>query len=143
MDQSLYRKIILEHNESAFHFGCPDKFDLTFNTQNQSCGDSFDMFLSFKEDQDTKKRYIEDLHFTGSGCALSKAVTSILSKKIYLKSVLEAKIILKEYIDAMNIGTNTQLSDPELSVFLPFRDKPSRKECCIFSAKSILEHVEE
>ena len=143
MDQNLYRKIILEHNESAFHFERPDTFDVELNAQNQSCGDSFDIFLSIKKDPDTGASYIEDIHFTGSGCAVSKAATSILVKNIYRKSTQEARLILEDYINAMNSDTTLQITPTELSVFLPFRDKPSRKECCLFSASCILKYLKQ
>ena len=142
MDQNLYRKIILEHNESAFHFARPDTFDVELNAQNQSCGDSFDIYLSIKKDPGTEGSYIEDIHFTGSGCALSKAVTSILLKKIYRKSLIEAKTVIKDYISAMSSDDNTLPVDDELLVFIPFRDKTSRKECCLFSASTILKYLE-
>ncbi|OGD87402.1 hypothetical protein A2870_01505 [Candidatus Curtissbacteria bacterium RIFCSPHIGHO2_01_FULL_41_11] len=77
----LYREEILEHWRNPQNFGEMKKPDVVVEQVNPLCGDRVIFFFKIK------KGKIEDVKFTGSGCAISVASSSILSEAIKGKSV--------------------------------------------------------
>ena len=77
----LYREEILEHWRNPQNFGEINKPDVVVEQVNPLCGDKVTFFFTIK------KGYIEDVKFTGSGCAISVASASILSEAIKGKSI--------------------------------------------------------
>jgi nitrogen fixation NifU-like protein len=76
MDQ-LYREQILEHYKKPHNWGELEDADYEFEDNNPLCGDVLKVQL--KVDDDGK---VEDLRFSGSGCAISQAAASLVSDEI-------------------------------------------------------------
>lgn len=76
MDE-LYREQILEHYKKPQNFGQLEDYDLEFADNNPLCGDEMQVQLKV----DTEGR-IEDLRFSGQGCAISQASASLISDDI-------------------------------------------------------------
>jgi nitrogen fixation NifU-like protein len=73
----LYRENILQHYKSPHHWGeLPDP-DLEAEDLNPLCGD--ELKVQLKVDGDGK---IEDIRFSGHGCAISQASASMTSDEI-------------------------------------------------------------
>ena len=73
----LYRENILEHYKQPRNFGeLPDP-DLEFEDNNPLCGDELKVQLKVSADGT-----IEDLRFSGHGCAISQASASMASEEI-------------------------------------------------------------
>ena len=73
----LYRENILEHYTQPRNFGeLPDP-DLEFEDNNPLCGD--ELKVQLKVDGDGR---IEDVRFSGHGCAISQASASMASDEI-------------------------------------------------------------
>ena len=70
----LYREVILDHYKNPRGHGVIEGADAEAEGQNPLCGDEVSIFVSFEEDGDT----IEDVKFSGRGCAISQAATSML-----------------------------------------------------------------
>ena len=68
----LYREIILDHYKNPRGHGVIEGADAQAEGQNPLCGDEVSIFVSF--DGDT----IDDVKFSGRGCAISQAATSML-----------------------------------------------------------------
>ena len=68
----LYREIILDHYKNPRGHGVIEDADAQAEGQNPLCGDEVSIFVSF--DGDT----IDDVKFSGRGCAISQAATSML-----------------------------------------------------------------
>jgi len=77
----LYREEILEHWQNPNNFGKVADADLVIDQVNPLCGDQ--VTFSFKIDRGK----IKDVAFTGSGCAISVASSSMLSEYIKGKSI--------------------------------------------------------
>ena len=73
--EQLYRELILDHYKNPRHHGVLEDADAHAEGQNPLCGDEVTLYVKFGEDGDT----IEDLSFTGRGCAISQAATSMLT----------------------------------------------------------------
>src|ERR1044071_1421846 len=82
--RELYQQVILDHNKNPRNFR--ELPDATSHVEgyNPLCGDHYTVYL--KVDGDT----IEEVSFTGSGCAISKASASVMSSTVKGKSKDEA-----------------------------------------------------
>jgi nitrogen fixation NifU-like protein len=72
--ESLYREVILDHYKNPRGHGVIDGADAEAEGQNPLCGDEVSIYVVFGEDGET----IEDVKFSGRGCAISQAATSML-----------------------------------------------------------------
>ncbi len=73
----LYRENILEHYKRPHNWGELDSFDLEAHDLNPLCGD--DLTVQLKVDDEGR---IEDIAFSGHGCAISQAAASMTSDEI-------------------------------------------------------------
>ena len=69
----MYREVILDHYKNPRGHGVIEDADACADGQNPLCGDEVSIYVSFG-DNDT----IEDVKFSGRGCAISQAATSML-----------------------------------------------------------------
>ena len=73
----LYRENILDHYKRPRHFGRPDAFDLEFEDTNPLCGDELKVQLKVSDEG-----IVEDVRFSGHGCAISQASASMASDEV-------------------------------------------------------------
>ncbi len=92
--------VILDHYHHPRNFGTLPYATHHAATENLSCGDSLAMDIIVKDD------IIEDVRWTGNGCALSQASASILSGVLRGKNIEYARRISKEDIFSF-LGTET------------------------------------
>ena len=81
----MYQENILDHYENPQNFGHLDPHDVKAHDSNPLCGDTFDFEIKFKEGK------IDDVKFSGHGCAISTASASMLTEKIKKLSVEDVK----------------------------------------------------
>ena len=74
----LYREVILDHYKNPRGHGVIEDADAQAEGVNPLCGDEVSIFVTFEEDGDT----IEDVKFSGRGCAISQAATSMLMEMV-------------------------------------------------------------
>jgi nitrogen fixation NifU-like protein len=74
---ALYREQILEHYKHPHNFGELDDADLEFEDNNPLCGDELRVQLRVDGG-----RRIEEVAFSGHGCAISQAAASLVSDEI-------------------------------------------------------------
>ena len=74
----LYREVILDHYRNPRGHGVIEGADAEAEGQNPLCGDEVSIFVSFGADGET----IEDVKFSGRGCAISQAATSMLMEMV-------------------------------------------------------------
>ncbi len=70
----LYREVILDHYKNPRGHGVIEDADAEAEGQNPLCGDEVSIYVGFGEDGET----IDDVKFSGRGCAISQAATSML-----------------------------------------------------------------
>ena len=88
----LYRELILDHYKNPRHHGSLDAPDAEAEGQNPLCGDEVSIYVSFGKDGDT----IDDVMFSGRGCAISQAATSMLTEMVKGKKASEVAAMPKE-----------------------------------------------
>jgi nitrogen fixation protein NifU and related proteins len=70
----MYREVILDHYKNPHGHGTIEDPDAEADGQNPLCGDEVSIYVSFADDGET----IEEVKFSGRGCAISQAATSML-----------------------------------------------------------------
>jgi nitrogen fixation NifU-like protein len=114
----LYRDYILEHYRRPHNFGVVEDADASYEGANPLCGDRITLQLRVADGQ------IAGVGFTGRGCAISQASTSLLTDEIKGKPVdAAAGISSADVLDLLGI---------EIS--------PARLKCAMLSHDS-LQHV--
>ena len=93
-----YRDYILDHYRNPRNFGHLDRADAAAEDLNPLCGDQIRMEL--KLDDGGK---VEDVRFSGKGCAISQASASMLTDAIRGKSLAEIAQLPKEAV-LENVG---------------------------------------
>lgn len=88
-----YRENILDHYRQPRNTGTLDKATHSHEENNPLCGDVIRMDLHVNEDD-----VIEDVAFSGKGCAISQASASMLTEMIKGKTLTEAKQVGKDDI---------------------------------------------
>jgi nitrogen fixation protein NifU and related proteins len=96
----LYREIILDHYRNPRGHGVLERADASAEGQNPLCGDEVSIYVSFAEDGDT----IADVKFSGRGCAISQAATSMLMEMVKGRSATEVATLPRdELLDEVGI----------------------------------------
>ena len=96
----LYREVILDHYKNPRGHGVIDDADVSAEGQNPLCGDEVSIYVSFEPDGDT----IEEVKFSGRGCAISQAATSMLMEMVKGRSATEVATLSKdELLDEVGI----------------------------------------
>ena len=70
----MYREVILDHYKNPHGHGVIEGADAEADGQNPLCDDEVSIYVAFGEDGDT----IDEIKFSGRGCAISQAATSML-----------------------------------------------------------------
>jgi nitrogen fixation NifU-like protein len=73
---SLYAQEILDHYKHPRNFGQLENPDIHVDANNPLCGDRLSMDLRVKDG------VVEDVAFTGRGCAISQAAASMLTERM-------------------------------------------------------------
>ena len=88
----LYREVILDHYKNPRGHGLIEDADAQAEGQNPLCGDEVTIYVAFGDDGDT----IEDLKFSGRGCAISQAATSMLTEMVKGRSATEVATLPRD-----------------------------------------------
>ena len=90
---SIYNELIMEHSMNSYNKKKLKDASYEEIGHNPNCGD--EITLEVKLDGDI----IEDMAFSGHGCAISQASTSIMIDTLRGKTIEEAKEIIKTFIE--------------------------------------------
>ncbi|MDH3652432.1 MAG: iron-sulfur cluster assembly scaffold protein [Saprospiraceae bacterium] len=126
----LYHPLILENSRSPKRYQVADRPGKEIEAYNPVCGDQFTIYLDLENDK------IECISFSGYGCAVSKAATSVLLDKLEGLDAKSAMKMLRNYLEAINLGT--LIADPQLKVFQIAKEYPGRMQCATLSAEALV-----
>ena len=128
----IYNDIVMDH-----YMLSPNKKDLKDYTyclkgHNPSCGDEIDIKVKMN------KGIIEDMAFTGKGCAISISSTSILIDLIKGKTVKEAKEIIDNFFKMIKKDKDYNKDILEDSVvFENIGNLPARIKCATLAHRTL------
>ncbi len=92
MAEDLYREVILDHYKNPRGHGVIEDPDAQAEGMNPLCGDEVSIYVEFEDDGET----IEDVKFSGRGCAISQASTSMLMEMVKGRKAQEIAELPKE-----------------------------------------------
>lgn len=127
---SIYSEIITEHNASHHNKRHVEGADVIEQGHNPSCGDEIQLELKIENN------IIEDAGFTGIGCAISQASTSIMIDLIKGKTVEEAKHIIETFLGMIKreITDEKELEILEDALALKnISNMPARVKCAVLA----------
>lgn len=124
--RELYQQVILDHNKNPRNYH--EMADATSHVEgyNPLCGDHYTVYLKL-DDRGT----IDDVSFTGSGCAISKASASVMSSTLKGKSKEEADRLFDTFHKLVT-GDQSGLSAADLgrlAAFSGVSEFPARVKC--------------
>jgi nitrogen fixation NifU-like protein len=88
----LYREVILDHYKNPRGHGLIEDADAQAEGQNPLCGDEVSVYVAFADDGDT----IDEVKFSGRGCAISQAATSMLTEMVKGRSASEVATLPRD-----------------------------------------------
>jgi nitrogen fixation NifU-like protein len=88
----MYREVILDHYKNPRGHGILDPADAHADGQNPLCGDEVSIYVAFGEDGET----IDEVKFSGRGCAISQAATSMLMEMVAGKKAVDVAVLDKD-----------------------------------------------
>ena len=127
---NIYTELILHASSDKKNFRKIENPDIEELGHNPSCGDELTIYAKIDDGK------IVDASFTGEGCAISKASTSLMIDIIKGKTVDEAKEIIGIFL---NMIRGEELSKDELKklkdarVFEGIKKLPARVKCATLS----------
>lgn len=128
--EDIYNELIMEHSMNSYNKKKLENADYAEMGHNPNCGD--EITLELKLDGNT----IEDMAFSGHGCAISQASTSIMIDTLKGKTVEEAKEIIKTFIEMIKRETKTDEELKKLEDAIAFRNvsnMPARVKCALLA----------
>ncbi|MCS7223157.1 MAG: SUF system NifU family Fe-S cluster assembly protein [Armatimonadetes bacterium] len=121
----LYQEIILDHFKRPRNMGTVDGADVSEEEDNPFCGDRIGVQLKIRNG------VLEQVRFSGRGCAISQASASMMTEKVTGMTVQEALEFAEEFRKAMRgdkpFPQEGQWDD--LDALRGVRDFPVRIKC--------------
>lgn len=135
---SIYSQLIMEHNRSSHNKKALEDPDIVERGHNPSCGDDISLELKIEDN------IIVDAGFSGVGCAISQASTSIMIDLIKDRTVNEAIDLVDTFISMIKkeITDNEELEALEDAiVFKNISNMPARVKCAVLAWHTLKEGV--
>ena len=126
----IYNELIMEHSMNSYNKKKLKDANYEEIGHNPNCGD--EITLEVKLDGDK----IEDMAFSGHGCAISQASTSIMIDTLKGKTVKEAKDIIKTFIGMIKREDESEEDLEKLDEALAIKNianMPARVKCALLA----------
>jgi nitrogen fixation protein NifU and related proteins len=128
----LYQEVLLDHSKRPRNFGEIAEGAVHVHGDNPSCGDEIDLYVRFGPEQ-----RIEEIKFTGQGCAISRASASMMTLKLRGQTREEAERLLHSFRDLVTTDPTGQADPPramgDLRLLGGVRRFPQRVKCAMLA----------
>ena len=128
--EEMYNEVIMEHSMNSYNKKKLNHADFCEIGHNPNCGDEITLELNVKDG------VIEDMAFSGHGCAISQASTSIMIDTLKGKSLEEAKEIIKTFIGMIKREITDEAELEKLEDAIAFQNvshMPARVKCALLA----------
>ena len=128
--EDIYNELIMEHSMNSYNKKKLNETDFCEIGHNPNCGD--EITLEIKMDGDK----IKDMAFSGHGCAISQASTSIMIDTLKGKTIKEAKEIIKTFIEMIKREITDEEKLEKLEDAIAFKNvsnMPARVKCALLA----------
>lgn len=128
---NVYNELIMEHSMNSYNKkkmqGVPDFCEIGHNP---NCGDEITLEVKMNGN------IIENMTFSGHGCAISQASTSIMIDTLKGKTIEEAKEIIKTFIGMIKREVKSEEELKMLEDAIAFKNvanMPARVKCALLA----------
>ena len=131
--EELYQEVILDHSRRPRNFGDLPDAAVRVHGDNPACGDEIHLGVKFGTDGG-----LQDIKFTGHGCAISQASASLMTAKLKGKSRAEATEMFCAFHDLVTDETAEapkMLGD--LRLLQGVRKFPQRVKCAMLAWRAV------
>jgi len=131
--EELYQEVILDHSRRPRNFGDLPNAAVRVHGDNPACGDEIHLGVKFGTDGG-----LQDIKFTGHGCAISQASASLMTSKLKGKSRAEATGMLRAF---HALVTDETAEAPkmlgDLRLLQGVRKFPQRVKCAMLAWRAV------
>ena len=133
-NMDIYNELIMEHSMNSYNKKKLERPDFQEMGHNPNCGDEITLELKLNGN------IIEDMAFSGHGCAISQASTSIMIDTLKGKTIEQAKEIIKTFIAMIKREETNEENLKKLEDAIAFRNvsnMPARVKCALLAWHTI------
>lgn len=127
---NIYNELIMEHSMNSYNKRKLKNANYEEIGHNPNCGDEITLEVSLNGDK------IEDMAFSGHGCAISQASTSIMIDTLKGKTIKEAQDIIKTFIGMIKREKESEEDLEKLEDAVAFKNianMPARVKCALLA----------
>jgi nitrogen fixation protein NifU and related proteins len=128
---SMYQQIILDHYKHPQHRGELASFDAEVHHVNPTCGDEVTLRVRVSDGR------IAELGWTGEGCSISQASTSVMSELVIGTEITDALRLQEKFLELMQSQGQLTLTEDEAEqledaiAFQGVSKYPARVKCAL------------
>jgi len=127
----LYQEIILDHAKRPLNRGLLEGATVTVPAENPTCGDEVTVQLRIADSR------IDDVRFTGQGCAICMASASMMTRAVKGKACEEAGALFRQIHDGIQ-GAG-EMPKGEIAALAGVREYPQRVKCALLAWEALRE----
>jgi len=133
--EELYQEVILDHSRRPRNFGRLSDAAVHVHGDNPACGDEIDLDVKFGTDGS-----LQDIKFSGHGCAISQASASMMTAKLKGKARDDVMNTLRAFEDLVT-GDDENVSSltGDLRTMRGVRRFPQRVKCAMLAWRALEE----
>jgi nitrogen fixation NifU-like protein len=133
--EELYQEVILDHSRRPRNFGRLADAAVRVHGDNPACGDEIDLDVKLGADGS-----LQDIKFSGHGCAISQASASMMTAKLKGKTRTKAMEMLRAFRDLVAGEGDDSLSIlGDLRMMRGVRKFPQRVKCAMLAWRALEE----
>lgn len=121
--RDLYQEIIVDHGKAPRNFGKLEHANHSKAGHNPLCGDKLTIYVIEKDG------VVENIHFEGTGCAISVASASLMTEVVKGKSIQDFKQLFEGFHYLVTEGKEPAENLGKLAVFSGVAEFPVRVKC--------------
>ena len=131
--EELYQEVILDHSRRPRNFGELPDASVRVHGDNPSCGDEIHLAVKFDGNGG-----LQEIKFTGHGCAISQASASLMTMKLKGKSRADIEGMMRSFHELVTNGKGeAPKSLGDLKVMGGVRKFPQRVKCAMLPWRAI------
>jgi len=131
--EELYQEVILDHSRKPRNFGELPDAGVRVHGDNPACGDEIHLAVRFGDNGS-----LDDIKFTGRGCAISQASASLMTMKLKGKTRDETTSLLHQFRDLVTDGSSGEAKSlGDLRVMSGVRKFPQRVKCAMLAWRAL------
>ena len=124
----LYQDMVVDHYKAPRNFGKLNHTTHSAEGYNPLCGDKVFIYLDLQGDE------IKDIHFEGSGCAISTASASLATEYLKSKKISEFEVVFKKFHqlvteEVSGVDSKNAPDLGKLAILEGVKEFPTRVKC--------------